>query len=243
MVMDFGQNRKVFYQDEIKSAYFGQSQITMHPIVVYYKGTGSTLVRESLVFLSDDIAHDYHAVEHFLNIASDHLCKQRNIDKEVIWRDGCQSQYKGKGTFADLSLSSKGRERNYYGSEHGKGEGDGEIGVINKAVDKAILGRKIIINSAKEKWEWCSDNFACYEHFSTRKFIFVAKDEIKQNRPQTEVDTLNGSRGYHQIQQVGPYSLKVRKLSCFCCSCLIGHEKCQNSSRGKQRGDLSHPCV
>ena len=60
-------------------------------------------------------------------------------------------------TFADLhvrvSLSSKARERNYYRSEHGKGEGDGKIGV-----DQAVLGCKITINLAKDvwDWEWCS---------------------------------------------------------------------------------------
>ena len=41
-------------------------------------------------------------------------------------------------------------QRNYYGSEHGKGEGDGEIGVINRAVDRAtcIFGRQSIIRNA-----------------------------------------------------------------------------------------------
>lgn len=51
MVMDFAQNRKVYFQDEIKSAHFAQRQITMHPIVVYRKGDNGNLVRESLVFL------------------------------------------------------------------------------------------------------------------------------------------------------------------------------------------------
>ena len=36
LVLDFAKNRLVHYQDEIKSAYFGQQQITMHPTVVYY---------------------------------------------------------------------------------------------------------------------------------------------------------------------------------------------------------------
>ena len=230
MIMDFGQNRKVFYQDEIKSAYFGQRQITMHPIVMYYK-RDNVLFRDSQIYLSDDITHDYHAVEHFLTLASDHLARQIKVEREIIWSDGCQSQYKGKGTFADLSLSSETRERNYYGSEHGKGEGDGEIGVVNRAVDRAILGRKLVINSAKDMWEWCCENVASDEPFSKRTFVYVAKNEIERQRPQTEVTTLKGSRGYHQFHVVGPYKLKVRRLSCFCSSCLIGNEPmCNNSS-------------
>ncbi|XP_038055143.1 uncharacterized protein LOC119727354 [Patiria miniata] len=231
MVMDFGQNRKVFYQDEIKAAYYGQMQITMHPVVMYYRQNG-TLVRDSMIFLSDDIRHDYHAVEHYLNMASQHLASNmQQVDKEVLWSDGCQSQYKGKGTFADLSLSSDARERNYFGSEHGKGEGDGEIGVVNRAVDQAILGRKVVINSAKDMWGWCCANLASDSMYSKRSFVYVAKDEISRERPETDVTTLKGSRGYHQIQVAAPYKLKVRRLSCFCFPCLLNNnEMCTNAT-------------
>ena len=64
MVMDFARNRWVYYQDEIKAAYFSQRQIIMHPIVCYYKQDNG-LLREALVFLSDDVGHDYHAVNHY----------------------------------------------------------------------------------------------------------------------------------------------------------------------------------
>ena len=58
MILDFAKNRTVHYQDEIKSAYFGQRQMTMHPSVVYYRSNKGKLVRESHVFISDDIKHD-----------------------------------------------------------------------------------------------------------------------------------------------------------------------------------------
>ena len=37
MVMDFGKNRGVRYQDEIKAAYYAQAEITMHPVVAYFR--------------------------------------------------------------------------------------------------------------------------------------------------------------------------------------------------------------
>ena len=241
MVMDFGQNRKVFYQDEIKAAYYGQMQITMHPIVLYYRQNG-TLVRDSLIFLSDDICHDYHAVQHYLNIASEHLTRNmQQVDREVIWSDGCQSQYKGKGSFADLSLSSGARERNYFGSEHGKGEGDGEIGVVNRAVDQAILGRKVVINSAKDMWGWCRANLASDSMYSKRSFVYVAKGEINRERPETNVTTLKGSRGFHQIQVAAPYKLEVRRLSCFCFPCLLkNNDMCKNASYTGGKFEVKH---
>jgi hypothetical protein len=36
-VMDFAKNRTVVYQDEIKSAFYTQNQISMHPVVTYYR--------------------------------------------------------------------------------------------------------------------------------------------------------------------------------------------------------------
>lgn len=130
MVMDFAQDRSAMFQDEIKSAHFAKQQMTIHPIVVYHRYPESEeLQRRSLVFLSDDTQHDYHAVQHFLDIAVEHLLQK--LGKPpcfLLFSDGCPSQYKGKGSFADLSLSAIPTERHYYGSEHGKGEGDGEVG-------------------------------------------------------------------------------------------------------------------
>ena len=35
--MDFAKNREIKYQDEIKGAFYTASQITMHPIITFYK--------------------------------------------------------------------------------------------------------------------------------------------------------------------------------------------------------------
>uniref|UniRef100_A0A2C9LYS9 Uncharacterized protein n=1 Tax=Biomphalaria glabrata TaxID=6526 RepID=A0A2C9LYS9_BIOGL len=52
MVKDFGENRKAAYAEEVKSAHFGKSQITVHPVVCFY-----------------DICHDHHAVKSFTILA------------------------------------------------------------------------------------------------------------------------------------------------------------------------------
>lgn len=237
MVMDFAQNRKVFFQDEIKSAHFSQKQITMHPIVVYRDDTSGHLIRESLVFLSDDTGHDSHAVEFYLQGAIKHLENENaDIRRIVIFSDGCASQYKSKINFADISLASHPTERNYYGSEHGKGEGDGEIGVINRGIDRAVLGRQVIIRNGEELYEWCSDNLVSDMEFSKRKFFHVKVGDISRNREDRNVMPLKGSRKLHQIQGNGAYSVKVRQLSCFCASCKvkagpgISHTPCINTS-------------
>jgi len=35
--MDFAKNREIKYQDEIKGAFYTAGQITMHPIITFYK--------------------------------------------------------------------------------------------------------------------------------------------------------------------------------------------------------------
>ena len=76
----------------------------MHPCVAFYKKDG-VLVRHSLVFVSDDTTHDHHAVHHYTVGSVDALLKVRKeVETIYLFSDGCSSQYKGRGTFADLSL-------------------------------------------------------------------------------------------------------------------------------------------
>ena len=83
---------------------------------------------------------------------------------------------KVKGLIADLSLCSVPTDHNYFGSEHGKSESDGETGVINQAVDRAIVGRQVVINNALDMVNWAKENLASniQEGFK-RKFFHVGK--------------------------------------------------------------------
>ncbi|KAK3760509.1 hypothetical protein RRG08_022794 [Elysia crispata] len=51
------------------------------------------------------------------------------IWKLTIWSDGAASQYKGQGSFHDLTPLPHSSQR-YYESEHGKGEADGETSIL-----------------------------------------------------------------------------------------------------------------
>ena len=84
MVQDFGENRKAAYSAEIKSAHFGKQQITVHPIVCFFR-RGDSVVRQSLVFLSDDTIHDHHAVQEFTQRALAELRKSVEVKRLTIW--------------------------------------------------------------------------------------------------------------------------------------------------------------
>lgn len=118
--MDFGRNRAVKHQDEAKEAGFSAMQITVHPCVMYYNDESTnTKVRDSMIFLSDDIAHDYHAVSYFSKPALKHLNDERKIDfnRVFVYTDCCRAQYKGKGTVAALSNIDTPIEWSYFGSD------------------------------------------------------------------------------------------------------------------------------
>ncbi|RUS71032.1 hypothetical protein EGW08_021203 [Elysia chlorotica] len=59
----------------------------------YPAESGDSMVRESLIFLSDNIGHDHHAVQDFTHRSIDILRQKMSIKKLTIWRDGAASQY------------------------------------------------------------------------------------------------------------------------------------------------------
>ena len=96
LVMDFAENRKASYATEVKSAHFGKGQWTLHPIVAFFNDPSLECLRQHVIMvLSDDIAHDYHAVQKFTEVALQNLAAHISPIKELImWSDGCAAQYK-----------------------------------------------------------------------------------------------------------------------------------------------------
>ncbi|GFO45264.1 hypothetical protein PoB_007176900 [Plakobranchus ocellatus] len=96
------------------------------------------------MFLSDDITHDYHAVHQFTLNSIQLLQKETPVEEVIVWSDSAAAQYQGKESFADASLYPCHFQRNYFGSEHGKGEADGGTGrfvqSLKNAEDMAAFG-------------------------------------------------------------------------------------------------------
>lgn len=108
---------------------------------------------------------------------------------------------------------------------------DAEIGVLNRAVDRAIIGKKVVINNTKDLFEFSQEKFILDEPYTKRNFFYVKADEISRNRPETNVKPIPNTRKLHNIENTTePYLIKVRNLSCFCVNCVKGiFENCLNS--------------
>ena len=59
--MDFAEDYKCQSQDEIQSAYWNTTQVTIHPTIVYYKDDDN-LKHKSFVFVFDETGHNASTV-------------------------------------------------------------------------------------------------------------------------------------------------------------------------------------
>ena len=64
--MDFAENYVCKSNEEIQSAYWNMTAVTLHPIVVYFMNTEAKLEHVSFVVVSDEISHSaitVHAIK------------------------------------------------------------------------------------------------------------------------------------------------------------------------------------
>ena len=219
-VLDFAENYSTFYQDEVQSSYWSHNQVTIHPIVCYYRCVNcDALMTESLIFVSDDTTHDYHAVNHFVTVAYEHLRTARNFDivKSLRFSDGCAAQYKSRGPIADIhvhvahSHQDNGfqTQHNYFGSCHGKGPSDGESTVVKSMASTAVKSTTTII----------------------------------ANRPR-EIKTFTGTRKLHSVESTCDVNkLRSKSLSCFCKPCIDAAGPCENQAYVEPWEEIKLTCI
>lgn len=103
--MDFSENYSCVNQNEVQSAHWGHNNITIHPAVSYYRCPNENCndtIQESLIFVSDDLVHDAHAVATFVAKANEHLQNKRGliIEKQIQFTVL-------RSTFTDISYSKE----------------------------------------------------------------------------------------------------------------------------------------
>ena len=100
--MDFAENFSCRSMDEIQTAYWNQTGVTLHPIVVYYMQNGN-LKHKSLVMISDDMNLSAGTVMCFIE---DLIPQLLEIDPEMMkihyWPDSPSSQYRNRYTYSML---------------------------------------------------------------------------------------------------------------------------------------------
>ena len=231
MVLDFGKNRPIRHIENVKCDF--PDQVTIHPIVTFYHHPTieNLQVRDAKIFITDDLKHDYFAVHHFLELAIQQL-EQDGIDCQnlITWSDGAVAQYKCSTALAMLSMLTRSVVWNFFGSDHGKSECDGELGILNRSLDRAIAGGKVVMTNAEDMVNFCQENLTLDSPDSRRSYIHVA-DKLDRDDTKVNVNLMPGISSVHQVKNVGEdYMVEIRRLSCFCKACLYGAGSCVNQS-------------
>ena len=112
--------------------------------------------RKINILISDDLTHDYHLVNTFQKVVSNHLMTTRDLKLTTFYRfsDGCSSQYKSKGPISDISYGKQDFgytiHHNFSGTRHGKGASDGESGVVKRMASDAVKAGTAVISTSQQ---------------------------------------------------------------------------------------------
>ena len=100
---------------------------------------------------------------------------------------------------------------------------------------QAVISSKKIIGTSQDVFDHCEQRLTSIksqtegEEKTVSKWQFILVKGIKRDQPETNVNTLKGTRKRHAMRSTGhDYKLETRKLSCYCLNCLEEIDQCQN---------------
>lgn len=146
--VEYGESYKNKQQDEIQSAYFGQSSFSIFTACVYFKPNASAeLVKKPVTVISESSDHSRIASMTCVHMIIVEIEKFVQLKKIILWSDGCAAQFRSRFLFKILSQyrSDLDLEWHFNEAHHGKGPMDGIGGTI-----KNVKSGKVVVNSAKE---------------------------------------------------------------------------------------------
>ena len=81
--MDFSENYNSQTMEEIQSAYWNASMVTLHPNIIYFKDASKCLSHKSLVFVSEVLHHNatmvYAIVQKIVNTVHNYLLELKHV--------------------------------------------------------------------------------------------------------------------------------------------------------------------
>ena len=172
LCMDYAENYNCHFQDEAQSAHWSYNHATIHPVVAHYRCQECNApMHESVMIVSNDTKHNYHAVQHFVRITNEHLIHQGiSIAKQIHFSDGSPCQYKSKVNFADASHGQVDFgfpiEKHFFGRKTSNGKAHNEAWLRTEVVmaERSVFSAAFPLASLRsvsrevtvEKWGYVS---------------------------------------------------------------------------------------
>ena len=195
--MDFAENFTCGTSDEIQSAYWNASSVSLHPVVVYFRGAENGLEHLNFVFMSDVLQHNSTAVITIMKMLCTELRELFPDAKHIhYWTDSPTSQYRNRFIFDAIlhyaeRFSGFSAQWNFFESGHGKGPCDGIGGVAKGRASDAIKQGKACIQDATDFYNWAKTNSLSIKYrFYNSDDIKITSTEVQKTAPVSMSDTM-----------------------------------------------------
>ena len=226
-IIDFAMNHTHRRQDEIQSGFYSRKQTTMHPFVIYYvcEKCGD-LIKDEVMIFSEDLKHDWNAVNTFFEKVLAHLDK-RNVllNRMIVYSDNAGSQYKNIKVFDTVSRRGIAVMHNYFGAKHGKAEADGAIGRLSQTIETVVRSGQYELGNSTELTKYCQKFLTLGDdtppeiccHY--RRHYYLVNDIKREEN--NDLARVVGTQRLHSVRNTGyPGIVEVRESSCFCETCF-----------------------
>jgi hypothetical protein len=220
--MDFAENFQCQTLDEIQSAYWNATSVTLHPVVAYYRRSeNEALEHKNFVFVSDLNHHNSTAVLTILHKLMPLLKAQiPGMNTVHYWTDSPSSQYRNKYILNVIAnhkqIFDVDAYWNYFETGHGKGPCDGIGGTCKRRAAEAVKQGKATIQDAHEFYNWAHKNEKgiAYYFYSQEEYESTAQS-IDAN-----IKAIPGTMKVHAVIAKGNHKILVRSTSCYCQKCV-----------------------
>ena len=225
--MEFAEDYRCRSQEEIQSAYWSQTQVTIHPLAAYYK-QGDKLVHQSYVFVSDESCHDAKFVFALLLELAPCL-------KFVYYRADSPTthyrtrQYSKSYHFIKNILMFGVVELHV----HGKGLCDPIGRTTKKKANLAVKNDKAVVQDAHDFFAWAKES----EETSTIRFRFLYSEDCANaalflSEACKDIKPVQGTMKLHPVLLHAANKIWVRDTSCFGDCCFNGSFQQDTSCEG-----------
>lgn len=231
--MDFVENFTCQSLDEIQSAYWNATSITLNPVVAYHRDENRDLEHRNFVFVPNVNHHNVTAVLAILRKLTVAV-KETFTDATMIhyWTDSPSSQYRNRYIFNLLlhheNLFGIEARWNFFESGYGKGSCDGIGGTCKHMASEAVRQGKATIQDGIDFFKWASQNEKSIRYIFYDQHKYDSAGVFLSTIP---TKTVIGTMKLHAVCPVGADSLLTRGVSCYCDGCLTGNQFCNDWDR------------
>ena len=231
--MDFAENYNCCHLEEVQSAYWNATMVSLHTMVVYYP-PGSEQTLQSYVAVSDVLSHNATSVYTILKKVIP-ILKEENPNLEMVHylTDSPTSQYRNKTIFHLLCNHTEtfgvAARWNYLEAGHGKGPCDGLGASVKRQADTAVKQGKACIQDAGDFFAWALSTT------DTSKVRYVLYTQGDYDSAASEITVkpvvrpVPGTMAIHAVVPQDNLNVAVRSISCYCPQCMsdVSKSGCQ----------------